>query len=137
MTDVIQQQLQKLRDALLALHKTLIDSERESYEKTGATIKSPNHFLQLLMNDPWFVWLQPLSQLIVAMDEALQSKKPVTDAEGEALIKQAKSLLVASEEGTGFAHHYFEALQRDPHIVMAHADAAKYFNPRKADSANG
>jgi len=134
MTDILQQRLQKLRDALLALHKTLIDSERESYEKTGATIKSPNHFLQLLMNDPWFVWLQPLSQLIVAMDEALQSKKPVADAEGEALIKQAKLLLVASEEGTGFANHYFEALQRDPHIVMAHSDAAKYFNPRKADA---
>lgn len=126
------QRLQELRNALLILHKALIDSERETYEKTGATIKSPNHFLQLLINDPWFAWLQPLSQLIVVMDEALQGKKPVSDADADTLIRQAKLLLVASEEGTGFARHYHEALQRDPNVVMAHADAAKYFSARKS-----
>jgi hypothetical protein len=132
LTDSELQRLQGLRNALLDLHKALIESERESYEKTGATIKSPNHFLQLLMSDPWFAWLQPLSQLIIAMDEALQEKKPASAAEAEALIRQAGVLLVASEEGTGFASHYHEALQRDPDVVMTHAAAAKYFNARKS-----
>lgn len=117
-------QLPELRDALLNLHKTLVDSERVSYEQTMGTIPSPNHFLQLLTNDPWFAWLHPLSLLIVAIDQAIDAKKqPLTPADAEALVKQARQLLTASEEGEGFAKHYYEALQRDPGVVLAHAHA--------------
>lgn len=125
--------LPQLREALLHLHKTLVDSERISYEQTVGTIPSPNHFLQLLTNDPWFAWLHPLSLLIVAMDQAIDSRKtPLTPADAEALVKQARALLVASEEGEGFAKHYFDALQRDPDVVLAHAHAAKIFNAKKS-----
>jgi hypothetical protein len=130
-TDPTRQQLQALRNSLLNLHKALVDSERVTYEKTVGTITSPNHFLKLLMGDPWFAWFQPLSQLIVAMDEVLDAKEPRTDPDADALIKQAGSLLVASEAGEGFARHYFDALQRDPDVVLAHADAAKLLPPRK------
>ena len=126
------QQLPQLRDALLHLHKTLVDSERVSYEQTIGTITSPNHFLQLLTNDPWFAWLHPISLLIVTMDQALDSKRnPLTPADAEALVQQTRLLLVASEEGEGFPKHYFDALQRDPDVVLAHAEAAKIFSPRK------
>jgi hypothetical protein len=134
MTDAIRQRLQQVRDGLLKLHKALIDSERVSYEKTIGAIPSPNHFLKLLTTDPWFAWLQPLSQLIVAMDEALEAKKPLPDQDAEALIKQAGVLLVASEEGEGFSRHYFDALQNDPDVVFAHAEAAKFFSPRKTST---
>jgi hypothetical protein len=130
-TNDIRQRLQDLRNALLNLHKALVDSERVSYEKIVGTIPSPSHFLQLLTNDPWFAWLQPLSQLIVAMDETLEAKEPKTDADADALIKQASLLLVATEEGEGFSRHYFEALQRDPDVVLTHAVAAKLFGSRK------
>jgi hypothetical protein len=131
MTDDSRQRLQDLRNALLSLHKALVESERVSYEKTVGAIQSPNHFLKLLMNDPWFAWLQPVSQLIVAMDEAIEAKTPWTGAAADALIKQTGQLLVATEAGEGFSRHYFDALQRDPDVVLAHADAAKLFNPRK------
>ena len=124
-------QLPELRDALLDLHKALVDSERVSYEQTIGTITSPNHFLQLLTTDPWFAWLQPLSQLIVAMDEALDAKTPLPPARAEALVKQTRQLLVASETGEGFSQHYDAALQRDPDVVMAHAAVAKLLGPRK------
>jgi len=117
--------LPELREALLQLHKALVESERISYEQTMGTIASPSHFLQLLTNDPWFAWLQPLSQLIVAMDEALDDKEPMTPAAAEALVKQTRLLLVASETGEGFSKHYDDALQRDPNVVMAHAEVAK------------
>lgn len=125
-------QLPELRNALLHLHKTLVDSERISYEQTIGSIPSPHHFLQLLTNDPWFAWLHPLSLLIVAMDQAIDSKKnPLTPADAEALVKQTRLLLVASEEGEGFSKHYFDALQRDPDVVFAHAQAAKLFALKK------
>jgi hypothetical protein len=125
--------LTQLREALFQLHKALVDSERVSYEQNIGTIPSANHFLQLLTNDPWFAWLHPLSQLIVAMDEALdaRAKTPLTNEAASALIQQTATLLVATEAGEGFARHYFDALQRDPDVVMAHAAAAQIFRARR------
>jgi len=125
------QRLAELRQALLNLHKTLVDSERESYEKTIGAIQSQNQFLQLLIRDPWFAWLQPFSQLIVAMDEALEAKEPLTVAQAEALVKQTRLLLVVSETGEGVSRHYFDAMQRDPDVVLAHAGVSKLIKPRQ------
>jgi hypothetical protein len=129
MSDTPQTRLKQIRDALLALHKTLIESDRIGYEQAIGPIKSPNHFLDLLMRDPWFAWLQPMSQLIVTMDEALDSKKvPLTDASVDAMVNQTRLLLAVSEEGEAASKHYFDALQRDPAVVLAHADVAKLVN---------
>jgi hypothetical protein len=128
--------LEALRIALLNLHKALVDSERANYEKTVGAIQSPNHFLQLLIRDPWFAWLHPLSQLIVAMDETLDEKEPLTIAGVNNLMNQTRLLLIVSESGEGFAKHYFDALQRDPDVVLAHATAAKLFGSRKSMQNN-
>jgi hypothetical protein len=127
MSDTTRKALEAVRHALLALHKALLDSERVTYEQAIGPIQSPNHFLQLLTRDPWFAWLQPLSQLIVAMDEALDAKEPVADADIAALTTEAGRLLLPSETGEGFSRHYFEALQRDPDVLMAHADVRKVY----------
>lgn len=131
MTTALQQKLQPLRNELLNLHKTLVDSERVTYEQTIGPISSPNHFLKLLTGDPWFAWLHPMSQLIVVMDEALEEKEPLTAEGVEVLFTRTRHLLVVSEEGEGFSKHYFDALQRDPDVVLAHAEVAKLLNPRK------
>ena len=123
--------LTELRESLLALHKTLIESERGAYEKTIGPIQSPNHFLQLLTRDPWFAWLQPLSHLIVAMDEALDEKEPLTTAHAAALVDQTRLLLVASEVGEGFSNHYFDALQREPDVILAHAAVIRILGSRQ------
>jgi phosphoglycolate phosphatase-like HAD superfamily hydrolase len=128
----IQQRLQQLRNALLDLHKTLVDSERVTYEITIGAIQSPNHFLQLLIADPWFAWLHPLSQLIVALDETLEEKEAPTNASMDEVVNQTRRLLVASEDGEGFAQNYFDALQRDPAVVLAHGEVAKILGSPKA-----
>ena len=130
MTNSIQQRLQQLRNTLLNLHKTLVDSERVGYEQTIGAIPSPNQFLHLLTHDPWFAWLHPLSQLIVVMDEALEKKEPLTAADVDALAKQTRLLLVASEEGAGFSKNYHVALQNEPDVILAHAEVAKILGPR-------
>jgi hypothetical protein len=132
----VRQHLIELRDRLLHLHKTLVDSERVAYEKTVGQIRSPNHFLQLLAGDPWFAWLHPLSALIVSIDEELDAKTPPPVTVLTALVGQAYQLLVPSETeenmaNHGFAMNYFEALQRDPDVVVAHAEVAKLRRARK------
>jgi hypothetical protein len=128
----VRQRLTDLRVALLKLHKALVDSERVGYEKTMGKIQSASHFLQLLTNDPWFAWLHPLSQLIVAMDEALDAEEPLTADKVDALAHQSKLLLVATENNDGFPGHYFEAMQRDPDVVLMHAEVVKLRKLRKA-----
>jgi len=123
--------LTHLREALLQLHKALVDSERHSYEQNLGTIASPGHFLQLLTTDPWFAWLHPVSELIVAIDETLDAKEPLTREGAGTLLKQSRSLLVATETGEGFSRHYFDALQRDPDVLYAHATVMKLFHFRK------
>jgi hypothetical protein len=78
------------------------------------------------MEDPWFAWLTPMTQLITAMDEMLEAKKePLTVAGVDAVVERVKTLLVATEGGEGFSRHYDEALQRNPDVVLAHAAVAK------------
>jgi hypothetical protein len=125
--DPVRQQLIPLRNGLLRLHKVALDSERGTYETEIERIRNSGHFLDLVLHDPWFAWLHELSELIVLIDEALDEKVPPTPADAERLRKQARSLLVPDEEGSGFARKYFEALQRDPEVVIAHGEMMKVF----------
>src|SRR5271170_126931 len=90
----IRQRLTELRNALLRLHKALMESERIGYEKTFGKISSPFQFLKLLTEDPWFAWFRPVSQLIAEMDEALDAKEPLKTATVDELISRARTMLV-------------------------------------------
>ena len=115
--------LKGTRDGLLHLHKTLLDCERNAYERDVARISSTGQFFELVLNDPWFQWLLELSQLVVLIDESLDAKDPAaTDADLDRLLSQAHAILVPDEAGAGFARRYFEVLQRDPAAVLAHRD---------------
>jgi hypothetical protein len=118
------QRLRDLRDSLMLLHKSLIESERVSYEQTFGTLDSPNRFLRLLIDDPWFAWLRPLSALVATIDEALEEGE-LTHAQVRPILTEVRELLVVSEEGQGFPRSYFEALQREPDVVLAHAEVMK------------
>lgn len=113
-------QLKEFRDALAELHKALIDSERVEYERVFGTIPSPGAFLQLLTQDPWFAWLRPLSEFIASLDETLDEDEPVTPKTVTNLLTHARTLLKPREEGDGFDKHYYDALQRDPNVIVAH-----------------
>jgi hypothetical protein len=131
----LRRHLAELRDALLQLHKALMESERTSYEQTFGKIASPYQFLKLLTEDPWFGWLRPISQLVAAMDETLDAKEPLTATGAQNLFGRARKLLVPTEEGDGFSKHYDEALQRDPDVVFAHAIVARLLKTQ-ADEAH-
>jgi hypothetical protein len=124
--DGIRPRLTGLRNELLGLHKTLLDSETAVYDRDIARIKSRGQLLELVLHDPWFAWLHELSELVVLIDEALDSKEaPVTGADADRFLAKARALLAPSEGGGEFRRHYLEGLQRDPNVVMAHAQAMK------------
>jgi hypothetical protein len=48
-----------------------------------------------------------------------------TDADARALFEQVDRLLVPSETGADFARRYFESLQRQPAVVLAHGNVKR------------
>jgi len=119
------ERLTQLRNGLLTLHKTLLDSERARYERDIARIGSSGELLRLVLYDPWFAWLHKLSEYVVLIDETLDADEPPPGIEAERLIEEAWVLLSPDETGTGYALKYFEALQRDPDVVLAHGRMRK------------
>ena len=130
--DTIRRPLLELHDALVHLHKVLLDSEKAVYESTVGPIHSPNHFFQLLTGDPWFAWLRSISQLIVAIDETLDAKEELTSQSVDAVMSQSVFLLLPAESGGEFGERYVAALQRDPRVVLAHAQVAKRIGTGRA-----
>ena len=113
--------LDNLSRSLLRLHKALLDGERVSYERVHGRIPSNGAFFQLVLGDAWFAWLRPLSQLMARFDELCEEDEASSHAEIAELMDSARALLTPSEAGEGFARHYYDALQREPDVVLAHA----------------
>jgi hypothetical protein len=121
--------LQQVRETVLALHKSLLESERTAYEITHGPIGSPAAFLNLLINDPAFGWLQPLTTLIVQIDEALAAKRPPsTEQELEQLLGDTRALLSPSSMQGSFWHRYWLVVQRDPAVAVLHAEIEQGLN---------
>jgi hypothetical protein len=128
MSDPTLTRLKDLRDGLLRLHKCLLDSERAAYEKDVERITTTGQYLNLVLNDPWFAWLRELSQFIVLIDETLDFEEPPTAEGADNLIARARDLISPSEIGEAFARKYYDAMQRDPGIVLAHRDMVRVFS---------
>lgn len=112
--------LRELRRKLLHLHKTLLEMERADFERLFGRVTS-GELLQLVINHAQFAWLRPISALVVQMDEMLSAEEPATLDDVESLLVQAR-LLFTLPTDDAFREKYQAALQREPAVVMAHAE---------------
>jgi hypothetical protein len=122
-----------LREALLRIHKTLLEMERREYEKEHGAVNTGQLF-QLVVENPQFAWLHNISEFVVRIDEALGSKEGVTEADTHSTMAMARKLFAPTEAGDGFQKKYFDAIQNDPTVVMQHAELAKMFLNEPADT---
>jgi hypothetical protein len=113
--------LKDLRQAMLRLHKTLLDWERRAYERIHGR-QSSNALLDALLEDPQFAWLRPLSQLIVRIDEMLEDAIPPERGDLEAVVGHVRDLTTPNETGNAYEQRYHNALQASPDAVFAHRD---------------
>src|SRR5678809_749019 len=98
-SEITRDELKQLRHGLLRLHKILLDLERRGYERARGPIGNSYEFLQLVLKDPWFDWLHRLSELIVQIDESLDTREtdtPLSEDDAQALIERAKALFAPS-----------------------------------------
>ena len=125
LTQESRRQLEDVRRGLLRVHKALLDDARIRFEREQGRIEGSNALLQLVLNDPWFAWLHPLSGLVVQIDELLAADAPTT-GEGDALVAQARMLLRPEENGEGFQRRYHRAIQDVPDVLIAHVAIGQF-----------
>ena len=111
--------LAALRAALLGLHAALVEHERAPYERLHGRVSS-GELLRLTIGDPWFAWLRPLSELIVAIDEALAGEEPPSPEESRSLARFTSELVSPSGGAAALGAPYGRALQEGPAVVLAH-----------------
>ena len=116
-----QELLKDLRQALLRLHKTLLEWERGTYERANGRLTS-NQLLDALLEDPHFAWLRALSQMIVRIDEMLADKIAPGPGDLEAVLGHLRDLTAPNETGNPYEQRYYAALQGSPDAVFAHRD---------------
>lgn len=111
--------LNDLRSKLLPLHKALVDLGRNTYELSHGKTSS-GEFLQLLLSSDQFAWLRFFSEMIVEIDELLDTKEPIREEDAAGILSNARKLLNPFLISEAFGTNYQEALQKDPTVVMAH-----------------
>jgi hypothetical protein len=119
-----QQFLRNLRNKFLSLHSSLLETERIAYEQVRGRVSSAE-LLQLVIDHEQFAWLHHISELVVQIDEMLAADEPVLTESVQKLIADARKLILPSELGNAFARKYYAALQREPSVVLAHAEVSQ------------
>ena len=132
MTKTDTAKLDKLRRALLQLHKALLDAQRIRYERENGRVESRGELLALVLEDASFEWLRVLSALIARLDELAEADK-VDDKNGDAraemrgVIERLRTL-VRFEGNDGFTAPYREIVEAVPDALVAHVQLSRLLN---------
>jgi signal transduction histidine kinase len=110
------QHIEAVRDELLRLHKQLIDLARAERERVDGRI-APADFLRLLIEDAAFAWLQPMTALIVRIDEWTDDDERSPEV-ATAWLEEVTRLLSPSPAMHAFHERYAQILQDHPEIVL-------------------
>lgn len=62
--------LANARNELLNVHRALVESARLDYEREHGAVPA-GQFLQMLIHEPQYAWLAPLTSLVVQIDQVL------------------------------------------------------------------
>src|SRR3984893_15040773 len=119
--------LTELRTVLLKLHKTLLDMERRDYEREHGHV-STGELFRLVLDHQQFGWLHNISEFVVRLDETLAGEGPITSEDTRRAIGMARKLFGPSESWDAWITRSVHDIQRDPAVVMEHAELARLFN---------
>jgi len=107
--------------------------ERREYEREHGYVNTGELF-RLVIDHAQFAWLHNISEFVVRIDETLAAKEPVTPDYTSNAISLARKMFIPTESGDAFQKTYYDAIQRDPAVVIDHAELARLFNTEPPDS---
>jgi hypothetical protein len=123
-----------LRDSLLRIHKTLLEMERRDYERSNGAVNAGELF-RLVIDHEQFAWLHNISEFVVRIDETLAGEVPVVPADATTAITLARKMFAPTESGDAFQKKYYDAIQREPAVVIEHAELARIFSAEPKEDA--
>ena len=94
--------LQDVRHALLALHRAVLEAERQVYERTHGR-QTAGQFLDAVIHAADLAWLQPMTAAIVRLDEELEGTARDASREDDDVVQQLRGLLRPDPEGASFS----------------------------------
>ncbi|MEW6421998.1 MAG: hypothetical protein AB1511_09770 [Deinococcota bacterium] len=107
----VRQKLTALAQALRHFHSALLDFAKSEYEFLHGPVAGPFALYSLVMNDPAFQWLRPLSGLMATLDEVLDARDTTLTERNVQDVRQALGLLFADSDPrfAGFRQGYARA----------------------------
>lgn len=115
--------LKDLSQALLWLHKILLNAAKTDYEIRNGRIESVGHFFQLVLEDQHFAWLRKISRLIALIDEATSIRRPATELQAKDLLTQVEILLNFEDPDEEFNRKLQTELLKNRDAVIGHNTA--------------
>lgn len=110
-----------LASKLRQLHKALIDTEAEQFARAFGRIDGPLHRLQLLIEHPYFAWLQCFSSLVAELDQLRGRSDPLSPQQAGALRATVETMIgPLPPKHPPFRRRYLELLQQSPEVAAAH-----------------
>jgi hypothetical protein len=107
------ERLTQVREAMDQVHRRLLDAARLDWETLRGPIGGPGAFLELLMSDPFFAWLRPMTRLMADIDEATDGEEPIDQKQIDLFRARVEAILLDER--------YLHYLQISPDLVMDHA----------------
>lgn len=127
------QKLVALRNALLKLHKSLLEMERREYQREHGFV-SVGELFRLVVDHEQFAWLHNISEFVVRIDEMLAGEELIAEDYTKSSIALARKMFLPTESGDAFQKKYYDAIQRDPAVVLEHAELVRLFSSEPPES---
>lgn len=108
--------LRFFRDQLQRLHGALLDSLKYRLEQVEGKSVGAGHWLGLLLQDPAYTWVRPLTQLLTEVDILLDEEK-VEDSQILGIRERTERLFAPEDP---FARRFFELLPLEPDLMMTY-----------------
>src|SRR5262245_25664194 len=85
--------LRDLSSELKVLHKALLAAGQVAFEAEHGPVQGGLHLLHLVVHDPAFAWLRPLSELMADFDALLDLQSPLSEDARGAVRGEIEQLL--------------------------------------------
>lgn len=119
--NVMKQSLEHFNKELRRLHRKLLENERLEAERDLDQRINPFGFLQMLMNDPRFSWLRPLSTFMADLDAFIDESESIEKSDLIRVKGEISKIMIEPK----FSERYNHYRNHDSDFAILHANLTK------------
>jgi hypothetical protein len=115
------ERLTDLAKTLRSIHSALLESVKRDYEAAHGKIPGPLKLYQLVIDDPFFSWLRPLSGQMALIDERIDDKTKLEPSDLSTVHDAVNGLFNPKKaKADSFAANYKARMQSDASVTALH-----------------